>query len=834
MAPDYRAVAQPAPEGWLRLESGDWVEFRPATAQLPPQGWKIHVSACLENAERIADRVSDYCIEHRIAFKLIRNRQLLLLRNSKYADRSASGKFLTLYPRDEGEFERLLADLNDRLKGEPGPYILSDLRWDLGPLYIRYGGFAPRFVVGPSGEEEPAIENDSGELVPDRRTPTFAPPPWVSLPMILGPHLAARNRTTLEGLPFRISRALHFSNGGGVYLAHCAKSGDAVVVKEARPYAGLSWDGVDAVTRLRRERDTLARLAGLGSVPMLRDYATLGEQEFLVEEFIEGATLSSLMVQRYPLVSRSPQQSLLTAYADWAVGICKQVERAVDAIHRRSVVIGDIHPSNILVRPSGEIALIDWETASLVEDGGRPTIGNPDFMAPRDREGFDIDRYALASLRLYLFLPLTALMRLDACKARQFGETIEAQFPVGRDFLGDAVATIAPSKQVAPAAPDAEIDLVNEPGAWLKLRDSMAAGILASATPDRKDRLFPGDIEQFAPAGGVNFANGAAGVLYALHSAGVARQQKHEEWLLQQAAHAGNRSELGFYDGLHGVAFAFERLGNRQDAMKVLDICVEQMRRTGAKRSLDLRTGLAGMGLNLLHFATATGDPSLMSAARAIVDEVAERLNENEAPEISGQSRHAGLMRGSSGAALLFIRWFEETGDRNALEFAAAALRRDLRCCVPTHDGALHVNESRRTMPYLAEGSVGIGMVLQEYLAHRRDEEFAEALAAIRLAAESQFFVQSGLFNGRAGMILFLSRDNNKTDRPAPALTEQIRRLSWHALSFNGYVAFPGDQLLRLSMDLATGTAGVMLALGAGLSKSSVSLPFFARPNWGM
>jgi hypothetical protein len=45
-------------------------------------------------------------------------------------------------------------------------------------------------------------------------------------------------------------------------------------------------------------------------------------------------------------------------------------------------------------------------------------------------------------------------------------------------------------------------------------------------------------------------------------------------------------------------------------------------------------------------------------------------------------------------------------------------------------------------------------------------------------------------------------------------------------MSYRGHLAFPGNQLLRLSMDLATGTAGVLLALGAALHDEPVHLPF--------
>ena len=60
-----------------------------------------------------------------------------------------------------------------------------------------------------------------------------------------------------------------------------------------------------------------------------------------------------------------------------------------------------------------------------------------------------------------------------------------------------------------------------------------------------------------------------------------------------------------------------------------------------------------------------------------------------------------------------------------------------------------------------------------------------------------------------------------------------IRRLRWHALTYEGHLTFPGDQLLRLSMDLATGTAGVLLALGAALLDEPVSLPFLLAGGAG-
>jgi hypothetical protein len=60
----------------------------------------------------------------------------------------------------------------------------------------------------------------------------------------------------------------------------------------------------------------------------------------------------------------------------------------------------------------------------------------------------------------------------------------------------------------------------------------------------------------------------------------------------------------------------------------------------------------------------------------------------------------------------------------------------------------------------------------------------------------------------------------------AEAIDVHLSRLAWYAVPFHGGMAFPGNQLLRLSMDVNTGGAGVLLALAATLDGSAV-LPFF-------
>ena len=833
-AGDFEEARRPVLDGWKRVELDDWLVYAPLDAKIPPQGWKIHASACIDNAAKVLSTVWDYLVPRGIPFKFIRNRELLFLRNVKYADRGGSGKFVTIYPRDDAEFELILSELGELLDGEPGPYILSDLRYGNGPLYVRYGGFADLYCIGPSGELEPAIADPTGELVPDQRGATFHVPEWLTLPTCLAPQLEARNSTTVEEIPYKIERALHFSNGGGLYVGKDERSGEQVVLKEARPHAGLAYDGADAVARLNREREMLERLAGAELVPAVRDHFTLGEHEFVVMEFIEGEQLNHLLVDKYPLIDHEPDDAAIAQYAGWVLETLGRVEAAIDACHERGVVIGDLHPANILVRPDGRIVLIDLEVASDVSEARPQTMADPGFAAPHGVTGFDLDRYALAALRLYLFLPLPTLIAFDTSKARAFAAEIADLFPVPGEFLAEAVAVIerlrgTDETESAPAA-GAVRRLDPDPAQWPSTRDSIATAILASATPERDDRLFPGDVKQFETSG-LNLAYGAAGVLYALQATGCGQHPEHEEWLARHAASPQPGTRLGFYDGLHGVAYALERLGRRSEALAVLELCLETLDGRWDALGSSLYAGLAGVGLNLQHFAAVTGDSALRDATREVADALADRLGDVESvpTESGGKHPYAGLLRGSSGLALFFLRLHEETEDAALLDLAATAIRQDLRRCMVHEDGVMHVNEGWRTMPYLADGSIGIGVVLDDYLAHREDEELAAAREGIRRAATAHFYAESGLFWGRAGMILYLSRDHEPgTAHRDSIVARHVRNLSWHALTYEGHLAFPGEELLRLSMDLATGSAGVLLALAAAFEEDEqpVSLPF--------
>ncbi|MGK5548464.1 class III lanthionine synthetase LanKC [Streptomyces sp. URMC 127] len=820
----FARAAGPPPPGWLRSERGGWVGFHRPDAALPRQGWKVHASATADRAGYVVDTVWDYCTARGISFKFLRSPAVHRQVDSKQGPRSAGGKLVTVYPADERELERTLTELSALLRGVPGPYILSDLRWDGGPLYVRYGGFAMAYCFSPEGEYVPAVEEPGGALVPDARGTSFRVPPWAQVPAFIAARIRAAAPGTPGGFPYRVEKALHFSNGGGVYRATEKESGRRVVLREARPHAGLDDSGADAVARLEREHAVLQRLAGLGCVPRVYARTRHWEHHFLVEELIEGESLQEAVGRRHPLFRHDPGEDEVAAYARWACEVLERIEKAVAELHQRGVVFGDLQPGNVIVRPGGGVCLVDFETAFCEADdeeegagASRPALGTPGFTAAWARSGRAADAYALAAVALALFCPLTPLLRFDRGKHAQLTDWAERRFPLPAGYAARLRTDLAPPPGLSCAEdpPDGSRWPEECAADGRAALDSLCEGILLSATPERPDRLFPGDVRQFDQQG-ASLAFGAAGVLHALYVTGRAGYDAfgdHVAWLVK-ATERTPWPRPGLYDGLAGIAYVLDELGRPEEAREALArLDGIDLRGCGA----GLFGGLAGIGLARLHFGDA-------DAAARLAGRLADALAGTE--RLAGKADAVGLTHGWSGPALLFTHLHAATGEASWLRHAQTALARDLGRCGAPREGQLHVKDGQRWLSALDRGSAGIALALDAYVQQREDAHFALLRDRMRDSLGTELLLSPGLLDGHAGLLYSLAH----LAGPGPARAAHLRGLGLHCVRFKGRRAFAMDGLLRLSMDLATGSAGVLLAVHTALAGGPAGMPHAPLP----
>lgn len=198
---------------------------------------------------------------------------------------------------------------------------------------------------------------------------------------------------------FELLERLGSGSYGYVYRARDVELGRIVAIKI--PRAGSLSSSEDAA-RFLREARSAAQLTHPGIVALHETGQATDGTYYLVEEFIEGETLS----HRLGGVSLDH-----TA----AAGLIAAVGDAVDYAHRHGVIHRDIKPSNILVDADGRPHLMDFglakrdsEDASMTQEG--EVLGTPAYMSPEQARGESRrvdERSDIYSLGVVLYESLT-------------------------------------------------------------------------------------------------------------------------------------------------------------------------------------------------------------------------------------------------------------------------------------------------------------------------------------------------------------------------------------------------------------------------------------------
>jgi serine/threonine-protein kinase len=205
---------------------------------------------------------------------------------------------------------------------------------------------------------------------------------------------------------YRIIRTLGSGGFGETFLAEDTQmpSLRRCVIKQLKPITDNPQVSQLVQQRFQREAAILEELGdGNNQIPRLYAYFLENGQFYLVQEYIEGHTLT-VKVQ---------QQGLMTARA--VKEILTSILPVLDYVHSKGIVHRDIKPDNIIIRHSdGKPILIDFgavkETlGTVVSPSGKSNvsivIGTPGFMPSEQSVGrpmFASDIYSLGLTAIYL------------------------------------------------------------------------------------------------------------------------------------------------------------------------------------------------------------------------------------------------------------------------------------------------------------------------------------------------------------------------------------------------------------------------------------------------
>lgn len=785
-----------------------WKYYHFKGETIPDQGWKIHITALLEECQDVLEKVARICIGINIDFKHLKDRQSFFEQNSKNANRASSGKFITIYPRSNEVFLELLETLSLATKDfKKGPYILSDKRWKTSNVFYRYGGF--RRILNESGQH--CIRDKKGNLIEDQRTPFYHVPDFVK---DFDDYLNSINNsgdTETENLArYKIEAAISYSNAGGVYLATRKKDDLKVIIKEARPNAGLDGVAQDALTRQKKEYDALSKLKDVSGVVNIIDYFKEWEHYFLVEEFIEGQDLRKWLAQKFPYFGNEDD---LGNHANHVKKILQQIFAIIDEMHSHGVAMGDLQPANIMLAEDLTVSIIDFETAAPVHSEEKMSMGTLGFVSREMKVSGARDWFALKRLSRNLALPVLTSEDLEGYLQYNhlswIRENYEASF---YNFILDMQDKCDQRINAYQKYSPKDIDL-NDRTIDLNvdsILSKLICGVQDNLTSD--ERLINGDIRQFEMIDGkYNFLTGGSGAAFTLHKNNISTIEIDnwiENYLLENVSQI---EDNGLFTGKTGTWALLYDKGCKETVLYELKLLRDNIHQS----NISLRSGLSGIGLFVISLYLETGNSEHLQFAKEI-EELIE-INRVKAGSLKFNDWMAveiGAIDGLSGVSLFYSALYSVTYDQKYLNQAESLIQEDLEKTQRDNaTGVLQTLDKRnRLLPYLSGGSIGIALSIW-YLNHVSGQDlYREEMDAILQLSKTISTISGGLFDG-AGSFLLLPPMVKCVEQRKKMISEILNLLNIFLIEKNGYYVYPGQFSYRLADDIYTGSSGIILAL---------------------
>lgn len=173
--------------------------------------------------------------------------------------------------------------------------------------------------------------------------------------------------------------------------------GRVVAIKEILPEFATDWA---ILSRIEKEVEFLLKVEHPSIVKLysaFRDEKT--QSYYIVMELVEGQNIDEYVKRNGPI----PE--------DKAVELLLKILDALQCVHNAHIVHRDIKPSNIMIRPDGNICLLDFGVAKDMDSKGTLTvfgsiIGTSGYMSPEQAEGnsinFRSDIYSLGCVFFYM------------------------------------------------------------------------------------------------------------------------------------------------------------------------------------------------------------------------------------------------------------------------------------------------------------------------------------------------------------------------------------------------------------------------------------------------
>jgi serine/threonine protein kinase len=181
-------------------------------------------------------------------------------------------------------------------------------------------------------------------------------------------------RSNILNNRYRLDKKIGEGGFAHVFLATDLLLGRQVAVKVME----ASWiKDKELLARFHKEAQAIATLDH-PNILQIYDFGVVKGAPYLVTPYISGGTLADLMKQSPFTLDE------IGVYLD-------QIGSALDYAHQRGIVHRDIKPGNLLIRPNGQLVLMDFGLVKLLRNAALPEqtaiVGTVAYMAPEQYYG---------------------------------------------------------------------------------------------------------------------------------------------------------------------------------------------------------------------------------------------------------------------------------------------------------------------------------------------------------------------------------------------------------------------------------------------------------------
>jgi hypothetical protein len=344
-------------------------------------------------------------------------------------------------------------------------------------------------------------------------------------------------------------------------------------------------------------------------------------------------------------------------------------------------------------------------------------------------------------------------------------------------------------------------------------QEGIVSYLLATASIDRDDRLWPADFSVFL-TNPLSLSYGATGQVILINRTLGSVPDKILAWLDRQVVTL-DRYPPGLFVGASGVAYCLNQICRLRRACEILDLAMQSQLLFS---ETCMAFGASGWGYSCLNAFLITGREEYLDHARRATEYICRTaLGDKQKYWLCGHSGsvHYGYAHGSAGVGLFLLHFFHITGDQRCLEVAISALEHDIENAVETEVGIQwrSSDSDPRVYPYFYHGSAGMCAILLRYSRILGERKYRTLLDQIAETLPKSYSFNPSLFDGLTGigeLLLdqYLDTQDAKWLRKLNSIVDAI--LLFTIQKPTG-LAFPGRMLERISNDYATGATGVGL-----------------------